>query len=74
MKWLVTYTHDRAAGLTWTFEVEASDDTHAAMQAGMARAESFDGRFMRDFYRPHRLNWERLSTERKDDVETAIAA
>lgn len=64
MKWLVTYTHNRASSLTYTFEVEAQDEEQAVMRAGMARAESFESWFAKVFFKSP-VTWERLSVEQK---------
>jgi hypothetical protein len=61
MIWEVVYTHDRANGMTWAFEVEAPDEERAIMRAGMARAESFVGWWERKFWSPQKLDWERIS-------------
>jgi len=70
MQFDVTYTHDRVGrtGITYTLRVEARDAEHAAQVAGMARAEHFmtwfHQSFYQDFYRLHRVRWERLNVVR----------
>jgi hypothetical protein len=64
MTFRVTYTNDKAAGLLYSFDVEARDEEHAAMVGGMARAESFTNWFFKSFYWPDPITWRRVSIER----------
>lgn len=64
--WKVTYTHDRAGGLTWSFVVQANDEESAKMRAGMMRAESFVAWFTREFFNSP-VKWERVGVEQLQD-------
>lgn len=59
----VTYTHNCANGIEYPFTVDAPNEEMAAMRAGMARAESFEGRFIPRFFTRHQIRWTRLSVK-----------